>query len=176
MIFTELAVAGAYLIELSRLEDERGFYARTWCRDEFEKRGLVSDFAQRNMSFSNQRGTLRGLHWQTDPFAETKLVTCTKGSLYDVMVDMRPESTTYLQWCGVELSAENRNLVYVPKNLAHGFLTLEDNTEILYSSSESYHPECEQGMRYDDPSIGITWPDEICVVSDKDQAWPNIAV
>lgn len=171
----ETPVVGAYLIELERLEDERGFFARTWCRREFEEAGLNTELAQCSLSFSLRRGTLRGLHYQAAPHEEVKNVRCTMGSIYDVVVDLRPRSPTYLQHFGTTLSAENRRTLYVPEGCAHGFLTLEDSTEVFYQISEFHVPEAARGVRWDDPAFGIQWPMEVQVISERDRTYPDFA-
>jgi len=173
MIFNPAGLSGAYIIDMEPITDDRGFFARAWCRDTFEKRGLKTDFVQSNNSFSRSKGTLRGLHYQVSPYQEAKLVRCIKGAIYDVMIDVRPDSETYAQWFGIELNAENRRMIYMPEGIAHGFLTLQDETEILYNITQSYHPECERGIRYNDPSIKIKWPRKIEVVTEKDLQWPD---
>ena len=173
MIFTEVGLPGAYLIDVERREDDRGFFARTFCRREFEERGLNPSVAQANTSFSRWKGTLRGMHLQKPPHAEAKLVRCTQGSLYDVIIDLRPDSPTYRQWYGVELTAENHRMLYVPEGFAHGHLTLVDDTVVTYLVSEFYTPGAESGFRYDDPAFGIRWPEEVRVISEKDRSWPD---
>ena len=175
MKFHQTALAGAYVIELEKLEDNRGFFARAWCQQEFEDHGLVSRVVQANNSFNTKAGTLRGMHYQIAPHEETKLVRCTSGALYDVIVDLRPESPTYKQWFGVELTAQNYKMLYVPANFAHGFITLEDNTEAIYFVSEFYTPGAEQGLRWNDPAFNIEWPRSADVISDKDAAWPDFS-
>ena len=160
MIFTETKLAGAFVIEPERVEDERGFFARTWCVREFEERGLNTRLVQCNISFNKQKGTLRGMHFQIEPHAETKLVRCTMGAMYDVIVDVRPDSPTLGRWVAVELSADNRKMLYIPEGFAHGFQTLVDNTEVFYQMAEFYHPESARGLRWDDPVLGIAWPPE----------------
>jgi dTDP-4-dehydrorhamnose 3,5-epimerase len=174
MSYSELPTKGAFIIDPDRFEDERGFYAKGWDREEAAVRGLITEFAQTNMSYTNSVGTVRGLHYQVSPHPEAKLVTCTKGEIFDVIVDMRPGSETYRKWVGVVLSADSRQMLYVPEYFAHGFATLCGGSEVLYSSSNSYHPECERGIRYDDPIIGIRWPIDITLVSDKDRSWPDL--
>ena len=174
MIFLETGLSGAYVIEPERIEDERGFFARSWCQREFEAQGLASHLAQCNISFNKVKGTLRGMHYQDVPFAETKLVRCTKGSLYDVIVDIRPDSATFLQWRGVELTAENRTMLYVPQGFAHGFQTLVDETEVFYQMSEFYAPEYGRGFRWNDPLLDISWPAEVTAISTRDQAYEDI--
>ena len=147
MIFTETRLAGAYLIEPERIEDERGFFARTWCRDEFERHGLNPRLVQCNVSYNARRGTLRGMHYQAKPHEEAKLVRCTRGAIYDVIVDLRPDSPTYRQWVAAELTAENRRMLYIPEGFAHGFQTLADETEVFYQMSELFHPESARGVR-----------------------------
>jgi len=174
MIFEPIPLDGAWVVTLDPIEDERGYYARAYCRKEFEAHGIDPTVVQVNAAFSKSAGTLRGMHYQTDPCAETKLVRCVRGSLYDVMVDMRPDSPTYLQHFGIELSAANRKMVFVPKSFAHGFLTLKDNTELCYMVGEYYAPGCEQGFCHDDPAVGIQWPVAVEVISEKDKSWPPL--
>ncbi len=176
MIFEPLPLEDAWLIKLKPFSDDRGHYARVWCHKEFEEHGIDAAFVQMNTVFSKAAGTLRGMHWQTDPAAEPKFVRCLRGALYDVMVDMRPDSPTYLRHYGVELSAENQTMVYVPGNFAHGFLTLEADTEACYMVGAYYTPSAERGMRYDDPAVGVEWPAEVKVVSEKDESWPLLRV
>jgi dTDP-4-dehydrorhamnose 3,5-epimerase len=175
MIFTELALKGVYLIEPERQEDERGFFARTFCIEEFSSRGLDTAVAQCNVSYNRRRGTLRGLHFQASPHAEIKLVRCTAGAVFDVVVDIRPDSPTYKQWLGVELSAMNRKLLYIPEGFAHGFQTLEDDTELLYQMSKAHVPDAARGIKWDDPAIGIAWPMAPLVVSARDQNYPELS-
>jgi dTDP-4-dehydrorhamnose 3,5-epimerase len=169
MIFTELQLKGAYLIEPERLEDERGFFARTWCEGEFEARGLNAKLVQCSISFNKKRGTLRGMHYQIAPHEEIKLVRCTMGAIYDVIIDLRESSETFKQWVAVELTAENRWMLYIPKGFAHGFQTLTDDTEVFYQMSEFYYPECARGVRWDDPCFGITWALKPSSISPKDR-------
>lgn len=176
MVFSETALKGAFIIDIKKLEDERGFFARGWCEKEFQEHGLVFHIAQANISHNKKKGTLRGMHYQAAPYEETKLIRCTKGALYDVIIDLRPDSATYKQWIGVELTADNYRLLYVPENFAHGFMTLEDNTEAVYQVSEFYTPAAEQGIRWDDPAFGIKWPINVEVISDKDANWPRYAL
>jgi dTDP-4-dehydrorhamnose 3,5-epimerase len=175
MRFIETKLAGAYVIEIEPIADERGFFARTWCRREFEAAGLPGNVVQANLSFNRMRGTLRGMHWQLAPHAEAKLVRCIRGSIYDVIVDLRETSPTYLQWLAVELSAEHRRMLLVPPHCAHGFQTLEDETEVFYHVTEFYTPEAECGARYNDPAFGIDWPLPVSVISKKDASWPGVA-
>lgn len=172
MKFTPTPLAGAYVIALQEIGDDRGFFARSFCAKEFEDQGLVPAVAQMNLSFNHKAGTLRGLHYQLPPATEAKCIRCIQGAIYDVIVDMRPDSPTYLQHFGIELSAANRLALYVPDMFAHAYLTLTDGVEALYSVSEFYTPGVEAGLRYDDPALGIDWPHEIAVVSDKDRSWP----
>jgi len=172
MLFTPLPLAGSTVIDVEKREDHRGFYMRTWCQREFESAGLVSKMVQTNVIVNHSKGTLRGLHYQTSPYAEAKLFRCTRGAIYDVIVDLRPESPTYLRWVAVTLRAESYQLLYVPEHFAQGFLTLEDNTEVTYQVSEFYSPGHEAGACYDDPAFGIHWPAPVSVISDKDRNWP----
>ena len=171
MIFTETPLKGAYLIDLERRGDERGFFARAFCEREFAGHGLVDRFVQANNSLTAREGTLRGMHYQLAPRAETKMVRCIRGSLYDVVLDLRRDSPTFGQSFGAELSADNRRMMYVPKGFAHGFFTLTDDAEALYFVDEVYAPECERGVRWDDPRFAIAWPGEPAVLSDKDRSW-----
>jgi dTDP-4-dehydrorhamnose 3,5-epimerase len=170
--FTELALPGAYLVDLEEHRDERGFFARTWCADEFAEHGLTTRISQCNLSYNVGRGTLRGLHFQDLPAPEAKYVRCIRGAIHMVIVDRRPDSPTYLQHVGVDLSAENRRGLYVPERCANGYQTLADEAEIAYQVSEFYTPAAERGMRYDDPALGIAWPLPVSTISDKDLAWP----
>ena len=173
MIFKETKLDGAYIIELNKLKDERGFFARSWCQKEFEDQGLESRIVQSNVSFNKNKGTLRGMHYQQAPHGETKLIRCTRGALYDVIVDLRPASPTYKQWIGIELTADNYRMLYVPRDFAHGFQTLEDGTEATYHVSEFYTPGAEKGLRWNDPAFQIAWPIEVSVISSKDASWPD---
>jgi len=169
MKFNPTPLADAYTIDLEKREDDRGFFARFFCVNEFDQAGLDRNIVQINNSLSKDKGTLRGMHYQLSPKAETKIVRCIKGSLYDVIVDLRPESPTFLKWFGAELSAENRTMMFVPKGFGHGFITLEENTEAFYLVTEFYSPEHERGLRWNDPKINIQWPVEPLIISDKDQ-------
>jgi dTDP-4-dehydrorhamnose 3,5-epimerase len=171
MIFTETRLKGAFIVELKKLEDERGFFARSFCQREFQEHGLNACVAQCNVSFNKYRGTLRGMHYQVPPCAEAKLVRCTHGGLYDVIADLRPTSETFLQWISVELSEENFRMLYVPEGFAHGFLTLKDNTEVFYQMSEFYAPDCANGFRWDDPLFKIDWPFPAAIISEKDRLY-----
>ncbi len=167
-------LSGAYIIEAEKIEDDRGFFARTWCEEVFLKKGLISKIVQANLSHNHKAGTLRGMHYQRSPHGEAKIVRCIRGAIFDVIVDLRPDSKTYLKWFGIELSAENYKSLYVPVNFAHGFQTLTDDAEIFYLVSEYYHPESSTGLRYDDPAIEIRWPLGVTEISEKDSAWPDI--
>ncbi|MBV8359258.1 MAG: dTDP-4-dehydrorhamnose 3,5-epimerase [Deltaproteobacteria bacterium] len=171
MMFTATLLEGAWQIELDRKEDERGFFARIWCRQELAAQGLDTEIAQESLSYNRHRGTVRGLHFQRPPHEETKIVRCTRGAVFDVIVDLRPVSLSYLRWQGFELTAENRNALYIPKGFAHGFQTLTDNAEIVYQISAFYEPESAAGYRYDDPTFGIAWPLPVTVISDRDLSW-----
>src|SRR3712207_2144495 len=172
MLFTETKLKGAFIIDLEHREDNRGFFARTFCAKEFEEHGLKPTVAQCNSSFNHKKGTLRGMHYQVPPAAETKLIRCTQGAIYDVIVDMRPDSPTYLVHIGVELTAENRRALYVPEMFAHGYQALTDGAEVTYQVSEAYTPGTERGLRHDDPALGLSWPLPVSVISPKDAAWP----
>ena len=174
MNFTESKLQGAYLIEIQKIGDDRGYFGRAWCRNELEAMGLNGEIKQINTSFSPHKGTLRGLHYQADPFQEVKLVRCTQGRIFDVIVDLRPESPTFLQWDGYELSAENDSMLYVPERFATGFLTLEENCSMYYSTTEFYAPDAARGIRYNDPAVGIEWPDEVTNISDVDHERPDL--
>lgn len=173
MIFEETKLPGAFEISLEPKKDERGFFARAWCQKEFEANQLNPRLVQCNISFNSRKGTLRGMHYQAVPFAEAKLVRCTRGSIYDVVLDLRPESPTFKGWVAVVLTAERRNMVYVPEGCAHGFLTLEDDTEVFYQMSEFYHAESAHGFRWNDPSFMISWPEKVEVISERDRSYPN---
>ena len=169
MIFTETPLEGAYLIDLEKRGDDRGFFARAFCVREFAEHGLSTQIVQANNSLSARKGTLRGMHYQLAPRAETKIVRCIRGALHDIILDLRRDSPTFGQTFGVELSAENRHMLYVPKGFAHGFITLVDDTEAFYLVDESYAPESERGVRWDDPYFAIPWPAQPTVISDKDR-------
>jgi len=171
VIFTETKLKGAFIIEPERLNDERGFFARTFCQNEFEDHGIRMEIAQCNISFNKKKGTLRGMHYQAPPHEEGKLVSCTKGAIYDVILDLRPRSITFKKWIDIELSRENRKMLYIPAEFAHGFQTLEDETEVFYMISEFYHPECAKGIRWDDPVFGIKWPIDLKIINAKDQSY-----
>jgi dTDP-4-dehydrorhamnose 3,5-epimerase len=173
MIFKETRLKGAYVIEIDPLEDERGFFARTFDQKEFEARGLNPRVVQCNISLNKKKGTLRGMHYQIAPHQESKLVSCIRGAMYDVIIDLQQNSPTYCAWFAVELSSENYKILYVPKCFAHGFQTLEDNTVVFYQMSEFYHPECARGVRWDDPAFGIEWPLLNPIISEKDKNCPD---
>lgn len=173
MKFQETELEGAYIIELEKMKDDRGFFARTFCQKELQDHSLAPNVAQANVSFNTHAGTLRGMHYQMSPYEETKLVRCTRGALYDVIVDLRPDSSTYKRWIGVELTATNYKMLYVPANFGHGFITLEDDTEATYFVSEFYTPGSERGLRWNDPQFDIKWPHSVDVISEKDADWPD---
>lgn len=174
MIFTEGALPDTYVIDPERKADARGYFARIFCQQEFAAHGLTQTVAQANVSFNHERGTLRGMHYQATPHEEVKVVRCMQGALYDVIVDVRPDSETYGRWMGVELTAENGRALYVPEGFAHGYITLTDDTEAVYFVSAFYTPGAERGVRYDDPAIGIEWPISVSVISEKDRSWPAL--
>jgi dTDP-4-dehydrorhamnose 3,5-epimerase len=176
VIFQELKITGAFLIEPEKKEDNRGFFARTWCQREFAARGLKTTFVQGNISFNKKKGTLRGLHYQAAPHAEAKLVRCTRGAIYDVIVDLRSDSPTFRQWMAVALTADNYRLLYIPEGVAHGFQTLTDNTEIFYQMSECYHPASARGIRWNDRGLNITWPLPNPITSPKDQNYQEVEI
>jgi dTDP-4-dehydrorhamnose 3,5-epimerase len=169
--FVETNVKDVWVIELNEIADSRGFFARSFCGKEFEQHGLKATVAQANLSYNHKKGTLRGMHYSARPVTETKLVRCTAGAIYDCIVDVRPESPTYLQHFGIELTAQNRKALYVPEMFAHGYLTLTDGAEVVYQVGDFYQPGYERGVRYDDPAFGITWPVPIEVISEKDTKW-----
>ena len=174
MRFIETELQGAYIIELERREDERGFFARAFCQNEFAQHGLKPVIAQANLASNRRKGTLRGMHFQYPPAAETKLVRCTRGAILDIIVDLRPESRTYLRHIAVELSADNQRALYVPERFAHGYQALEDNTDTSYQVGEFYTPSAEGGLRYDDPRLGLSWPLPVTVMSDKDRVYKSL--
>lgn len=174
MIFNQTPLHGAYTIDLEKRGDDRGFFARMFCEKEFAEHGLETKFVQVNNSLSTKAGVLRGMHYQLPPFAEVKVVRCVRGALWDFIVDLRPDSPTFKQWFGAELSAENRTMMYVPRGFGHGFITLTDDTEAVYLVSAFYGPEQERGVRYSDPSIGVELPIQPTEVSPKDAAWPDL--
>lgn len=174
MIFTETALPGAWIIDMEPLEDTRGFFARAWCQREFVAHGLNPNLVQCNISFNKRKGSVRGMHFQVAPYEEAKIVRCTRGSLYDVMIDLRLDSDTYQRWIGVELTADNRRMVYVSEGFAHGFQTLEDNTEVFYQMSQFFAPECARGVRWDDPAFAIRWPLSDVIISERDRTYPDL--
>jgi dTDP-4-dehydrorhamnose 3,5-epimerase len=174
MLFTETKLSGAYLIKPEPNEDDRGFFARTYCAREFRKLDLTPCSAQCNVSYNRKKGTLRGMHYQAAPFGEAKLVSCLAGAIYDVIIDLRPDSPSYCQWLGLELHARRpRSMLYIPVGFAHGFQTLADDTEVFYQMSEFYHPESARGVRWNDPAFGIVWPHIEPTISEKDQSFPD---
>jgi dTDP-4-dehydrorhamnose 3,5-epimerase len=166
--FSETRLKGAYIVEPECLQDERGFFARTFCNREFQEHRIEFNFVQCNISFNKRMGTLRGMHYQAQPHAEAKLVRCTMGAIYDVIVDLRPDALTFMQWTSTELTAENRKMLFLPEGFAHGFQTLKDDTEVFYQMSRTYHPESARGLRWDDPAIGINWPLANPILSARD--------
>jgi dTDP-4-dehydrorhamnose 3,5-epimerase len=175
VIFTETKLDGAFVIDLDLKEDNRGFFARAFCQHEFEEHGLKPVIAQANIAFNRRRGSVRGMHFQFPPAAETKVVRCTRGAILDIIVDLRPESPTYLDHVAVELTAANHRALYVPERFAHGYQVLEDVTETSYQVGEFYTPQAEGGLRYDDPALGLSWPLPVTEMSDKDRTWPSLA-
>jgi dTDP-4-dehydrorhamnose 3,5-epimerase len=174
VLFTETELDGAYIVDLEPREDDRGFFARAWCANEFAEHGLSTELVQSNLAFNRRQGTLRGMHFQREPHAEVKLVRCTRGAVYDAIIDLRSGSQTYMRWIGIELTDENRRALYVPEGFAHGYQTLVDDTEIFYQVSEFYSPDFEDGVRWNDPAFGIRWPDPATpLLSSKDAAWPD---
>ena len=171
MKFIETKLKGAYVIEIEPIVDHRGFFARSWCEQEFRDRGLNPSLVQCNISFNTKKGTLRGMHYQTKPYEEAKLVRCTQGAIYDVIIDIRPESATFKKWFAVELSGNNHKMLYIPEGFAHGFQTLKDNTEVFYQMSEFYHPSGVRGIRWDDPEFQIKWRLENKIISERDLSY-----
>jgi dTDP-4-dehydrorhamnose 3,5-epimerase len=176
MNFIETEIEGLYIVELNKIGDERGFFARAWCEKEFSDKKLTSRMVQANTSYSKDKGTLRGLHYQVSPHQEAKLMRCIKGAIFDVAVDLRSDSKTYKEWFGVELTESNRNMLFIPEGFAHGYQTLVEDTEAFYMSSAFYAPDAERGVRWDDPSIGIEWPiTDNLNITDKDKSWADIS-
>ena len=175
MIFRETRLKGAFIIELKSHHDSRGFFARTYCRREFEEHGISGDMVQANMATNSKKGTLRGLHYQLKPHQESKLVRCIKGALYDVIVDLRPNSSTYKEWIGVELTEHNQRSLLVPKDFAHGYITLTEDTTAFYMVSQYYSPRSEAGIRWNDPTFGIDWTMDPQCISEKDSSWPDFS-
>lgn len=173
MRFTETRLKGAYIIEFDRHEDERGFFATSWSQDEFAKHGLNDRLVECNVSFNAKKGTLRGMHYQLAPHAQAKLVRCTMGAIYDVIIDLRPDASTRNQWVAAELTDENRRSLFIPAGFAHGFQTLTDNSEVFYQMSEFYHPVAGRGVRWNDPAFGIEWPDDQRTISLRDRQYPD---
>ena len=173
MNFISTPLEKAYIIEIEAMADERGFFARSWCAQEFSLHGLNPNVAQCSVSFNARRGTLRGMHYQNEPHPEAKLVRCSSGAIYDVVLDLRPASPSYCKWFAVELTAANRKMLYVPEGMAHGFQTLADDTEVFYQISESYRPECARGVRWDDPRFGIEWPIRDPIISQRDRTFAD---
>ncbi len=172
MIFTETKLLGAYIIEPKKIEDERGLFARVWDKDEFSKIGLDSEIIQSSISLNNKKGTIRGMHYQSKPHEENKIVRCLRGKIFDVIVDLRPDSKSFKEWFSIELTEYNYKMLYIPKGFAHGFQTLEDNTEISYNISQRYDPKSSKGVRWDDKEFGIKWPLKISIISQKDASYP----
>lgn len=172
MIFTETRLKGAFIIDVKKLEDSRGFFGREWCKKEFEEHGLNPNIVQTNVSYSKVKGTLRGMHYQVAPYSECKTIRCTAGALYDVIVDIRKDSPTFKQWIGIELTAESYKMIYVPEGFAHGFITLEDHTAVNYMVTEYYAPGAEAGIKFDDPAFNIKWPFKPGIISERDNSLP----
>jgi dTDP-4-dehydrorhamnose 3,5-epimerase len=173
MIFTETKLKGAFIVDIKKIVDERGFFARASCQNEFGLQGLDHHFVQSNVGYSKRRGTLKGMHFQKTPYQEVKYVSCTRGAVYDVMIDLRPESPTHKEWLGMELTEDNHRMLYIPEGFAHGYLTLMDDSEIYYMTTQFYMPEYATGVRFNDPAFGIQWPNSIEVISDNDASWPD---
>jgi len=171
VIYIETRLKGAFIIEPERLKDERGFFARTFCQREFEERCLNPKVVQCNISFNREKGTLRGMHYQVSPYEEAKLVRCTKGAIYDVIIDLRPNSITFKEWQASDLTDQNHKMLFVPEGFAHGFQVLEDDSEVSYQMSQFYHPECAKGIRWNDPAFGIKWPIDKIIISNKDNSY-----
>ncbi len=172
MEFTETILKGAFLVRLKKIEDERGYFARSWCDQEFSQHGLSAPMVQMNVGFSRRRGTIRGMHFQLPPHAEAKFVRCTRGAIFDVIIDLREDSPTFGKWFGQELTPDNGLLLYAPQGFAHGYQTLQDDTEMYYQTSATYAPAAARGVRYDDPAFGIVWPQPVSVISAADRQWP----
>jgi dTDP-4-dehydrorhamnose 3,5-epimerase len=176
MIFTNLNLEGAYWIQIQRHEDERGFFARTWCQREFEEHGLNPRLVQCNLSYNAKKGTLRGMHYQDAPYQEAKVVSCISGAIYDVIIDIRPGSPTFGEQLGIKLAAQTHDMLYVPEGFAHGFLTLADETQVFYQMSEFYAPDYARGFRWNDPSFKVRWPAEVQVISLRDASYPDFVL
>jgi dTDP-4-dehydrorhamnose 3,5-epimerase len=175
MTFTQTRLSGAFIVDPEAIEDHRGFFARTWCQREYEAHQLNPRLAQCSVSFNKKKGTLRGMHYQIPPHAEAKLVRCTRGAVYDVIIDLRPDSSTFKQHVAVVLTADNRRMLYVPEGLAHGFQTLEDATEVFYQISDFYAPDHARGVRWNDPAFGIVWPDDDRIIAERDRNYPDFS-
>lgn len=173
MTFRETPIGGAWRITPDKMEDDRGFFARTWCQREFTAHGLPGTFVQCSTSYNIRRGTLRGMHVQASPYEEGKLVRCTRGAAYDVIVDLRPSSATFRRWHAVELTADNHEMLYIPEGVAHGFQTLVDETEIYYQMTAFHVPEAARGVRWNDPAFGIVWPDDVTIISSRDRSYAD---
>jgi dTDP-4-dehydrorhamnose 3,5-epimerase len=173
MIFVDMVLSGVFEIQIEPKADERGFFARTWCHNEFTEKGLDPHFVQCSLSYNTKKGTLRGMHFQVAPHAEMKLVRCSKGAIYDVVLDLRRDSKTYCRWIGATLTADKRNALYIPKGCAHGFLTLADDTEVFYQMSDFFHADSARGVRWNDPAFGIIWPGKVEMISDRDANYPD---
>lgn len=173
MKFKETKLKDAYIIELEKHEDERGFFARAYCVNEFHEKGIEFPVVQANVSYNRYKYTLRGMHYQEQPYGEAKLVRCTRGAIFDAIIDVRPDSSTYMEWLGVELTDENYRMLFVPEGFAHGFITLEDDTQVTYQVSEFYTPGAERGIRWNDEAFNIDWPAEPDIISEKDSGWPD---
>jgi dTDP-4-dehydrorhamnose 3,5-epimerase len=176
MIFTETKLKGAFVIEIKKIADDRGFFGRSWCKKEMEEHDLNGTIAQINTSLSKFKGTLRGLHFQIAPYQECKMIRCTKGAVYDMIVDLRPESPTFMQWFGEELTEDNHKALYSPKGFGQGFITLKDDSEITYFTTEFYAPGMDRGVRWNDPQFGIQLPLQPVIISEKDQNWPDFSI
>jgi dTDP-4-dehydrorhamnose 3,5-epimerase len=176
MVFTETGLKGAFFIDIERREDERGFFARSWCRREFAAHGLAPEFVQGNISQNRMKGTLRGMHYQAHPHEEAKLVRCTRGAVYDVIIDLRPDSATFLRHVGAVLTDDNHRAIYVPEGCAHGFLTLAGNSEVVYEMAQFYEPTAGRGVRWNDPAFGIAWPEPVVMISERDRTYPDFRV
>jgi len=173
VIFVPTSLPGAFIVDIDRRDDDRGFFARTWCRREFAEMGLNADLAQCNVSYTKRRGTLRGMHWQAAPHSETKLVRCTRGAIWDTIIDLRPDSTGYMKHLSVELTAASGRALYIPEGMAHGFLTLEDDCEVSYQMSEFHEPAAARGVRWNDPAFAIEWPVGDPILHPRDAAYPD---
>jgi dTDP-4-dehydrorhamnose 3,5-epimerase len=173
MIFREAKLRGVFEIQLEPYPDERGFFALCWSQEEFEHKGLNPRVVQCNLSVNSRKGTLRGMHFQAAPYEQAKLVRCIRGAIYDVALDLRPQSPTFKEWVAMVLTSQRRNMIYLPEGCAHGFLTLEDDSEVFYQTSEFYHPESSRGVRWDDPAFHIDWPEEVKVISERDRTYPD---